>query len=44
MWKNVGVGVGWRKHGWENTNPVTRLLTHIWLLLFQPLLFGLVGR
>jgi hypothetical protein len=36
-------GVGWRRQGWESTNPVTKFLAYIWTLLFQPLLFGLIG-
>jgi hypothetical protein len=34
----------WRRQGWASSNPVTSFLNQIWLLIFQPLLFGLIGR
>jgi len=35
-------GVGWRKQGWGDSNPVTQALAAAWVVL-QPLLFGLIG-
>ena len=35
-------GIGWRSQGWEDDNPVTDVLAKIWMV-FQPLLFGLIG-
>ena len=35
-------GIGWRSQGWKDDNPVTDALANIWLV-FQPLLFGLIG-
>ena len=35
-------GIGWRSQGWEDDNPVTDVLAQIWMV-FQPLLFGLIG-
>eukprot|EP00088_Acartia_fossae_P039215 TRINITY_DN4080_c0_g1_i4.p1 TRINITY_DN4080_c0_g1~~TRINITY_DN4080_c0_g1_i4.p1 ORF type:complete len:584 (-),score=105.68 TRINITY_DN4080_c0_g1_i4:743-2494(-) len=35
-------GLGWRSQGWEDKNPVCDHLASLWLL-FQPLLFGLIG-
>jgi len=35
-------GVGWRRQGWGDNNPVTQALAAAWVVL-QPLLFGLIG-
>ena len=35
-------GLGWRAQGWKDDNPVTDILGKIWII-FQPLLFGLIG-
>ena len=35
-------GLGWRKQGWGDDNPVSDALGKIWVV-FQPLLFGLIG-
>jgi len=35
-------GVGWRRQGWGDSNPVTQALAAAWVVL-QPLLFGLIG-
>jgi hypothetical protein len=35
-------GLGWRKQGWQNDNPVSGMLAKFWIIL-QPLLFGLIG-
>lgn len=35
-------GLGWRRQGWGDNNPVTTALASAWVLL-QPLLFGLIG-
>jgi len=35
-------GLGWRKQGWSDDNPVSRHLASMWKI-FQPLLFGLIG-
>jgi hypothetical protein len=34
-------GLGWRKQGWGNDNPVSGILENFWIIL-QPLLFGLI--
>ena len=36
------VGLGWRRQGWGDDNPVTKNLASAWVLL-QPLLFSLIG-
>ena len=36
------VGLGWRRQGWGDDNPVTSALATAWTLL-QPLLFSLIG-
>ena len=36
------VGLGWRRQGWADTNPVTEVLADLWTIL-QPLLFSLIG-
>ena len=36
------VGLGWRRQGWGDDNPVTTHLATAWSLL-QPLLFSLIG-
>ena len=36
------VGLGWRRQGWGDDNPVTSHLATAWTLL-QPLLFSLIG-
>ena len=35
-------GVGWRKQGWGEQNPVAEYLANMWIV-FQPLLFSLIG-
>ena len=35
-------GIGWRSQGWKDDNPVTDGLENLWMV-FQPLLFGLIG-
>jgi len=35
-------GMGWRRQGWGDKNPVTDTLASSWIIL-QPLLFGLIG-
>jgi len=35
-------GVGWRKQGWDENNPVSGMLAKFWIIL-QPILFGLIG-
>ncbi len=35
-------GLGWRKQGWGDDNPVSEMLANFWIIL-QPLLFGLIG-
>ncbi len=36
-------GVGWRRQGWTNeNNVVAKHLSKLWIL-FQPILFGLIG-
>ena len=35
-------GVGWRRQGWGDNNPVSESLAHMWII-FQPLLFSLIG-
>jgi hypothetical protein len=35
-------GLGWRKQGWTEDNPVSKRLAQFWIVL-QPLLFGLIG-
>jgi len=35
-------GLGWRRQGWGDDNPVSRALASMWIVL-QPLLFGLIG-
>jgi len=35
-------GLGWRKQGWGDDNPVSAMLANFWIIL-QPLLFGLIG-
>jgi len=35
-------GLGWRRQGWEDDNPVSSNLATLWIIL-QPLLFGLIG-
>ena len=35
-------GVGWRKQGWGDDNPVSGYLANLWVI-FQPILFGLIG-
>lgn len=35
-------GVGWRRQGWGDSNPVSQALASGWVVL-QPLLFGLIG-
>ena len=36
------VGLGWRRQGWTDDNPVTASLASAWTIL-QPLLFSLIG-
>ena len=36
------VGLGWRRQGWADSNPVTDVLADLWTVL-QPLLFSLIG-
>ena len=35
-------GVGWRRQGWDDDNPVADSLAKMWIV-FQPLLFSLIG-
>ena len=35
-------GVGWRRQGWGDDNPVAAHLAKMWIV-FQPLLFSLIG-
>jgi len=35
-------GLGWRRQGWPDNNPVAQVLSSMWLV-FQPLLFSLIG-
>ena len=35
-------GVGWRRQGWGDDNPVAAHLASMWIV-FQPLLFSLIG-
>jgi len=35
-------GVGWRRQGWADSNPVTDALAKLWFV-FQPLLFSFIG-
>ena len=35
-------GIGWRKRGWGDDNPVSDYLAKMWVV-FQPLLFSLIG-
>ncbi len=35
-------GIGWRRSGWADDNPVTGVLSEMWMI-FQPILFGLIG-
>jgi NhaP-type Na+/H+ or K+/H+ antiporter len=35
-------GLGWRRQGWGDNNPVTMALDSAWVLL-EPLMFGLIG-
>jgi len=35
-------GLGWRRQGWADDNPVSGALASMWIV-FQPLLFGLIG-
>ena len=35
-------GVGWRRQGWTDDNPVSGYLANMWVV-FQPLLFSLIG-
>ena len=35
-------GVGWRRQGWGDENPVSEYLARMWIV-FQPLLFSLIG-
>jgi len=35
-------GVGWRRQGWTDDNPVSAYLANMWVI-FQPLLFSLIG-
>ena len=35
-------GLGWRRQGWTEDNPVSANLANFWIVL-QPLLFGLIG-
>ena len=36
------LGMGWRNQGWGDDNPVSNILAQMWIV-FQPLLFGLIG-
>jgi NhaP-type Na+/H+ or K+/H+ antiporter len=35
-------GMQWRKEGWGDHNPVTKVFTKMWIIL-EPLIFGLIG-
>jgi len=35
-------GMQWRKEGWGEHNPVTKVFTKMWIIL-EPLIFGLIG-
>eukprot|EP00092_Neocalanus_flemingeri_P032689 GFUD01035554.1.p1 GENE.GFUD01035554.1~~GFUD01035554.1.p1 ORF type:complete len:639 (-),score=173.32 GFUD01035554.1:104-2020(-) len=35
-------GMQWRKDGWGDHNPVTKVFTKMWIIL-EPLIFGLIG-
>ena len=35
-------GLGWRRQGWGEDNPVSAHLASLWIV-FQPLLFSLIG-
>ena len=35
-------GLGWRRQGWAEDNPVSAHLAQLWIV-FQPLLFSLIG-
>jgi len=35
-------GMQWRKEGWGDHNPVTKVFTKMWIVL-EPLIFGLIG-
>ena len=35
-------GLGWRRQGWTDSNPVSQTLASLWFV-FQPLLFSFIG-
>ena len=35
-------GIGWKKKGWTEENPVSDIYGNLWVV-FQPLLFSLIG-
>ena len=35
-------GLGWRRQGWKDSNPVSQTLASLWFV-FQPLLFSFIG-